>query len=107
MKKELDAGGKITGYIVKLLEAEEVTVTLYDTKVKMRIQGGNQQDLYTKRALIPYLNDQISIAKDEVNELNEYFLSLPKHPKNDDINSVKEPSEDTIMKSKTPDRKIR
>ena len=58
---QTDAGGRITGYIVRLeVEGENVTITPYDTTVYLRVQGGIQQKEYTERALIPYLKAEIN-----------------------------------------------
>ena len=57
---DTDDSGKITGYMIELaVHGEKVKLTLYDTTVKVRVQGGKQQQKYTNRALLPYIDRMI------------------------------------------------
>ena len=57
---DTDDSGKITGYMIELaVYGEKVKLTLYDTTVKVRVQGGKQQQKYTNRALLPYIDRMI------------------------------------------------
>ena len=77
VKPETDAGGKLTGHISKLeVEGEVVTITTYDTQVKMRVQGKQAMEQYTTRALIPYLHEQIKEKATNISNVNQYFTSL-------------------------------
>ena len=73
----LDAGGKITGYLIQLeVEGETVTVTPFDTQVKMRVQGGKKQEEYTRRALLPFLCNEIQNQSVKIDQINQQFKQL-------------------------------
>ena len=79
IETETDAGGKITGYLVRLeVEGEKVTVTFYDTQVNMRVQGKKQMEEYFKRALLPYLWNQIDSNLEKIAQINLQFRQLGK-----------------------------
>ena len=78
VKPQKDAGGKITGHITKLsVEGEDVTITTFDTQVKIRVQGGRMQVEYTTRALLPYLEANIKMNSLKIKEINRYFFNHP------------------------------
>ena len=78
VKTQKDAGGKITGHITKLsVEGEDVTITTFDTQVKIRVQGGKMQVEYTTRALLPYLEANIEMNSVKIKEINKYFIDHP------------------------------
>ena len=78
VKAQKDAGGKITGHITKLsVEGEDVTITTFDTQVKVRVQGGKMQVEYTKRALLPYLETNIKTNSAKIKDINTYFIDYP------------------------------
>jgi hypothetical protein len=67
-----DANGVKERHSVKLIvEGEQVTVTLWDTKCKMGIQATSQLIPYTHRVLFPYLKEQIELHDKEIREKNE------------------------------------
>lgn len=66
-----DANDTTTQWIVRLLvEDEQVTITCYDTQVKLMIQGGGMKNEYTKKALIPHLKKEINDSSREIAQLN-------------------------------------
>ena len=82
VKTENDAAGKITGHIVKLqVDDQEMTITTYDTQVKVRVQGKKAMEQYTKRALVPYLLTEIKTNAAKILKVNQYFVGLTNHPK--------------------------
>jgi hypothetical protein len=90
-----DKGDTIEGYIVKLLvEGEEVTITLYDTALKMLVQGGPQQVQYATRALIPHLRNAVGEHSNEIGEINTKVL-LADSVKNGKRTSTVEPVDNT------------
>ena len=104
-----DRKGTTTDTIVKVVvDGETTTITLYDTTLKMRIQGKEKQVEYTTNVLIPFLEENVKMNKKKSKELNEMILaSKPKTESDDD-----EPESDddldesnAIMMSVTPDRK--
>ena len=53
---ERDTKNHNTHIIIKLnVEGHEVTVTCYDTRLSMQVQGGTMLEPYCTRALLPYL----------------------------------------------------
>ena len=75
VNKKTDKGGTVEGYIVKLLvEGEEVTITLWDTALKILVQGGPQQVQCTTRTLIPYLENEILECQKYINSYNVKVL---------------------------------
>ena len=68
-----DKDGTPVEHVVKLLvENEEVTITLYDTQVKMLVQGGLMQIQYSD--LIPFLRGQVEELADEIKDMNSFAL---------------------------------
>jgi hypothetical protein len=60
VETKVDKAGTIERHTVKLqVEDEVVTITLYDTTLKILVQGGSQQVQFTTRALIPFLVGRI------------------------------------------------
>ena len=77
----VENGGKTVQTIVRLdVHGEKVTITCYDTKVSMRVQGGPggspQMDQFVKRALLPYLNAEIKKHETGIHEINLHFQQL-------------------------------
>ena len=72
-----DNGGKTVSTVVKLdVEGEKVTVTCFDTQVFMRVQGKYQMEEFFKRALLPYLKEEISSQANQIKEINLHFQQL-------------------------------
>ena len=77
VETRMDAGGKITGYLIQLeVEGETVTVTPFDTQVKMRVQGGKKQEEFTRRALLPFLQNKIQKQSVKIDQINQQFIQL-------------------------------
>ena len=71
IKTFVDLGGTIEKYEVKLtVEGQLVTVTLYDTTLKIFVQAGSMLDPYCNRVLIPYLTEEIKKASKKIEEIN-------------------------------------
>ena len=82
VKTENDASGKTIGHIVKLqVDGQDVTITTYDTQVKVRVQGKKAMEQYTTRALVPYLLTEIKTNAVKILKVNQYFVGLINHPK--------------------------
>ena len=72
-----DNGGKTVSTVIKLdVEGEKVTVTCFDTQVYMRVQGKHQMEEFFKRALLPYLKEEISSQANQIKEINLHFRQL-------------------------------
>ena len=77
VKSKMDKGGTIEGYTVRLqVEGEEVTITLWDTTLKILVQGGLRQVQFTTRALIPYLENEIDACKRDIDRTNAKVLNM-------------------------------
>ena len=75
VRPKLDMGGLLEGYQVKMVaNGKNVTIHMFDTVLKMTIQGGPESLAYTNRALIPYLKDKISRRFQEIQNLNSKVL---------------------------------
>ena len=73
----VENGGKTVQTIVKLdVHGEKVTITCYDTTVSMRIQGLKWMNEFYKRALLPYLEHEITKKTVKIKEVNLYFQQL-------------------------------
>ena len=73
-----DQAGHITQHVTRLVvEGEPVTITTFDTTVRMVVQGGPLQEEYCTRALLPYLTTQVEEAATSINHHNEFFRNLP------------------------------
>ena len=72
-----DAGGKITGYLAELqVDGQKVMLTAFDTTVKVRVQGRDKQEEYTRRALLPYLENEIKKHASKIEEINQQVLRI-------------------------------
>ena len=66
-----DANGKITGYVIELsVEGKKVKLTPFDTTTLLLVQGGNMQEEFTKRALLPYIKEKIEEHAAKIHESN-------------------------------------
>ena len=96
-----DANGTTTQWIVRLLvEGEQVTITCYDTQVKLMIQGGGTKDEYTKKALIPYLNKEIKESSSDITQLNNDIVHYDPSSKHGAAVNVDEDSVASKAKTK-------
>ena len=72
-----DAKGKITGYVIELsVEGMKVKLTPFDTTTLLLVQGGKMQEEYSKRALLPYLQNMIEENAAKIQEINVQFQQL-------------------------------
>ena len=67
------------------VDGELVTITVYITRTKLQVQGGQGAKEFTRRALIPFLEDEVIRCAEEIQKVNLSY--------------------DSVMASKTPDRR--
>ena len=74
---EQENKGKTVKTIVRLnVEGEKVTITCYDTQVKMRVQGKDKMEEFFRRALLPYLEGEIRKHSSRIRDINIHFQKL-------------------------------
>ena len=77
VKVGTDKKGTTTDTIVKLVvDGETITITLYDTTLKVRVQGKEKHIEYTNKVLIPFLEEKTKMNAKKSRELNEMILAL-------------------------------
>ena len=82
VKRGHDANDTTTQWIVRLMvEGEQVTITCYDTQVKLMIQGAGMHVEYTNKALIPHLNNKIKDSSRAIAQLNNDIFNYDPNPK--------------------------
>ena len=60
VEDKTDLSNTMVEHIIRLrVGGDDVVVTMYDTTLRMRIQGTGEQVKYTTQVLIPYLEDQV------------------------------------------------
>ena len=73
-----ELGDLITQHTTRLLvEGEVVTITTYNTTVKMVVQGGHMMEEYCNRALLPYITSMLEEAAVTITNHNNFFINMP------------------------------
>ena len=79
-----DMGSRIVGYLVRMdVEGHEVTIHLYDTTLSILVQASlSVLQPYCSRALVPYLEKQILLCKENIKKINEEAktMTVPRRP---------------------------
>ena len=105
--RDHDANGTTTQWIVHLMvEGEQVTITCYDTQVKMMIQGARMKEEYSKKALIPYLKDEINDRSKAIAQLNNDISQYDPSPKTGAVENSHDNSAASKAKSKPNVQKL-
>ena len=76
VEDKTDVANTQVEHIIRLrVGGEDAVVTMYDTTLRMRIQGMEEQVKYTTQVLIPYLEDQVSKNAKASKEFNEMMIA--------------------------------
>ena len=76
VEDKTDLSNTMVEHIIRLrVGGDDVVVTMYDTTLRMRIQGTGEQVKYTTQVLIPYLEDQVDKNTKASKEFNEMMIA--------------------------------
>ena len=76
VKPKKEIGGKAPQTTTRLqVDGEQITITTYDTKTKMNVQGKSPEQ-YCSRSLLPYLRAELDKAAATIFKYNDFFSNL-------------------------------